>query len=59
MGEDTKHWEGFGRIPPQGDPKAEGTTTAEGGLMGVVCTQLLDIDSIYPTSSVQTIYYTT
>ena len=30
MGPDTANSEGFGRIPPQGGPHADGTATAEG-----------------------------
>ena len=31
VGDDTSHWEYFGRIIPQGGPQAEGTETVEGG----------------------------
>ena len=35
MGDYTPHWEGFGRIPPQGGPQAYRTTTSErGGAVG-------------------------
>ena len=29
VGDDTAHWEGLGRIPPQGGLQADGTTTLE------------------------------
>ena len=29
MGDDTPHWEGFGRIPPQGGPQADGKATSD------------------------------
>ena len=29
VGDDTNHWEGFGRIPPQVGPQDDGTSTAE------------------------------
>ena len=29
VGDDTTHWEGFGRIPPQGGPKDDGMTTSD------------------------------
>ena len=29
VGGDTKYWEGFGSIPPQGGPQYDGTSTAE------------------------------
>ena len=37
MGDDTPHWEGFGRIPPQDGPQDDGTTILEraGQWMGV------------------------
>ena len=36
MGDDTPHWEGFGRIPPQGGTQAdrEATWEREGWCMG-------------------------
>ena len=30
MGDDTIHWEGFGQIPPQVGPQADGTATMKG-----------------------------
>ena len=37
VGNDTTHWEGFGRITPQGVPQADGETTLDrmGWWMGV------------------------
>ena len=29
VGDDTTHWEGFGRIPPQDVPQADGTSISE------------------------------
>ena len=29
VGHDTRHWEGFGRIPPLGGPQADGEATLE------------------------------
>ena len=29
MGDDTAHWEGFGRIPPHDGPQVDGKTTSE------------------------------
>ena len=31
VGDDTAHWEGFGRIPQQGGTQADSTATAERG----------------------------
>ena len=30
MGDENLHWDGVGRIPPQGGPQADGTETSEG-----------------------------
>ena len=35
VGDDTAHWEVFGRISPQGGPQADKTTTTEGGVWEV------------------------
>ena len=34
VGNDTEHWEVFGRIPPQGGPQADRKETLEGGKGG-------------------------